>query len=434
MGHDVFISYSSKDKPIADAICANLEAAGIRCWIAPRDIAPGEDWPAAISRAISQTHIMVLVFSAFSNSSEDVSRELILAANSKLVIIPFKIENIEPEPGKQYYLARTHWLDAINPPTTEQIQELVNRVKMLVPPREPGFIENQTGTALPPGATVPGGQSRRPAYVLPPYSTSKVATNGRPISRWFWLIPVGVILLGLLGWAASSLFFKHPTATIQPSPFPAITPSLMATTIPTQNPTPTATPALVPVVLYSDDFSNDQSGWRQSKDAGGQVGYSGGQYSVRLTKGDQAGWSCANRIFPDAVLTVDAILVSGSATQTGSFIIWRFVDSQNFYVLHSYGDGNLRIDKLLNGEWKALFGPAFNSGLNKGQQMNKIAISFSGQTSAIYINDRLVTSIKDPSFTAGDFCLGAASDQMNDAEVSYDNLVIYTIDSWAPPN
>jgi hypothetical protein len=109
MAHDVFISYSSKDKPIADAACANIEAAGIRCWIAPRDIAAGEDWPTAITRAISQSRIMVLVFSASSNSSEDVSREIILAANNRLVIIPFKIDNVEPEPGKQYYLARTHW-------------------------------------------------------------------------------------------------------------------------------------------------------------------------------------------------------------------------------------------------------------------------------------------------------------------------------------
>src|ERR1035437_8206909 len=108
MAHDVFISYSTKDKPIADAICAHIESAGVRCWIAPRDIAPGEDWPDAATRAIAESHIMVLVFSASSNSSQDVSRELFLAANSKLVIIPFKIENIEPEPGKQYYLARTH--------------------------------------------------------------------------------------------------------------------------------------------------------------------------------------------------------------------------------------------------------------------------------------------------------------------------------------
>jgi hypothetical protein len=36
MAHDVFISYSTKDKPIADAVCGTLERNGVRCWIAPR--------------------------------------------------------------------------------------------------------------------------------------------------------------------------------------------------------------------------------------------------------------------------------------------------------------------------------------------------------------------------------------------------------------
>ena len=39
MVHDVFISHSQKDKPIADGICAKLQATGVRCWIAPRDSA-----------------------------------------------------------------------------------------------------------------------------------------------------------------------------------------------------------------------------------------------------------------------------------------------------------------------------------------------------------------------------------------------------------
>ena len=74
---------------------------------------------------------MVLVFSANSNSSVEVSRELFLAANSKVVIIPFKIENVQPEPGKLFYLGRTHWLDAMNPPTQAQINQLVKRVEII---------------------------------------------------------------------------------------------------------------------------------------------------------------------------------------------------------------------------------------------------------------------------------------------------------------
>jgi TIR domain len=39
--HDVFLSYSSKDKTWADSACAVLEQHRIRCWIAPRDMTPG---------------------------------------------------------------------------------------------------------------------------------------------------------------------------------------------------------------------------------------------------------------------------------------------------------------------------------------------------------------------------------------------------------
>jgi hypothetical protein len=37
---DVFISHSSDDSQQASFVCAHREAAGITCWIAPRDIPP----------------------------------------------------------------------------------------------------------------------------------------------------------------------------------------------------------------------------------------------------------------------------------------------------------------------------------------------------------------------------------------------------------
>jgi tetratricopeptide (TPR) repeat protein len=148
MTHDVFISYSSKDKHVTDYICANIEGAGIRCWIAPRDISPGEDWPTAIANAIPQCRVMVLVFTANSNESKDVGNEIHLVANNNLVIIPFKIENVQPEPGKKYYLARTHWLDAVNPPTQKQINFLISRVKaLLTVPETPPVQKSQHVTA-----------------------------------------------------------------------------------------------------------------------------------------------------------------------------------------------------------------------------------------------------------------------------------------------
>jgi len=179
MAHDVFISYSDQDKPIADAVCAALEATGVRCWIAPRDILPGELRANAIVQAISTSRIMVLVFSAHSNSSEDIGRELNLASDAELVILPFKIEDIEPEPGKKYYLARTHWLDAMNPPTEEQIARLVQRVASILQ------------LALPPSIA-------RPAPARP--------TPARPARRRLPMVVLAGVLLVLAVGAAAYYF------------------------------------------------------------------------------------------------------------------------------------------------------------------------------------------------------------------------------------
>ena len=283
MAHDVFISHSSKDKPIADAICAHLEGAGVRCWIAPRDIAPGEDWPTAITRAISQSRVMVLVFSTHSNSSEDVSRELFLAANSKLVIIPFKIENIEPEPGKQYYLARTHWLDAINPLTQEQIRALIDCVKALIPVGPSPIVEIQPATPPHIDQPIPGNEPPQPP--LPEPATRKKAAW----LHYLW-IPAAFVLLGLIGWVVLT-FVTHTlpvpmlaramatetATTIIPVP-EALTPTPIFTAIPVAkfssapNFTPTST-----AIAFADDFSNTRYDGRF--DTSQWSTYNGGAYT-----------------------------------------------------------------------------------------------------------------------------------------------------------
>jgi Tol biopolymer transport system component len=220
---------------------------------------------------------------------------------------------------------------------------------------------------------------------------------------------------------------------------PAVTaePTQMATLAPTRVPspafTPTLTPTQVPVVLYSDDFENKQSGWRQLTDAVGSTQYSGGQYVMSLPKGDTLSWSCANRSFTDAVLTVDAMLVSGNPNLTGPAVFWRFIDNRNYYVLRLYGNGKWHIDKLVNGEWKYIYDWTLSSTFNTEQQIIKIAITFDGGTTAIYINDKYMTSFQDSSIAAGDICLGDSSNASSAVEVSFDNLVMYTINSWTPP-
>jgi len=132
MAHDVFISYSSKDKLVADAVCASLETAKIRCWITPRDILPGLDWAESIEDAITKSKILVLIFSSYSNDSKQISREISLAFNSEITVIPFRIEDIEPKGAMKYYLLNTHWQDALTPPLENHIKKLAEIVSKFI--------------------------------------------------------------------------------------------------------------------------------------------------------------------------------------------------------------------------------------------------------------------------------------------------------------
>ncbi|NIM92878.1 MAG: TIR domain-containing protein [Anaerolineales bacterium] len=129
MPHDVFISYSSKDKTVADAVCGTLENRDIRCWIAPRDIPPGESWVAAIINAIGNSRVFVLIFSEGSNRSGQVLREVGEAVDNAIPIIPFRIEDVELSDEMRYFIKSIHWLDAMTPPLESHLTRLADLVE-----------------------------------------------------------------------------------------------------------------------------------------------------------------------------------------------------------------------------------------------------------------------------------------------------------------
>jgi hypothetical protein len=129
MAFDAFISYSRMDKATADAACATLESAGIRCWIAPRDVPPGSQWAGAIIGAIDLSRVMVLIFSSQANISNQIHREVERSVSKGIPIIPLRIEDVSPTSSMEYFLGSIHWLDALEPPLEQHLERLAETVK-----------------------------------------------------------------------------------------------------------------------------------------------------------------------------------------------------------------------------------------------------------------------------------------------------------------
>jgi tetratricopeptide (TPR) repeat protein len=194
MAHDVFVSYSSQDKPTADAIVASLEANGIRCWIAPRDILPGSDWSESIVEAMEQAGTMVLVFSAHSNTSPQIRREIESAVSAGIPVIPFRIEDVLPSKSLQYFIGPQHWLDAWTPPLEQHLHRLTATIKALLSKRIEGFdavgkeprlkpqIDNATGAPTLAAAEPPLAAAKAETPVeIAPSSSARIFSKTIPL-------------------------------------------------------------------------------------------------------------------------------------------------------------------------------------------------------------------------------------------------------------
>lgn len=132
MTHRVFISYSGRDSEKAEKIRAALEDADIRCWIAPRDIAPGQQWGGSIVAAIESSKAVLVVFSQHANDSPQIAREMEVAVAKRVPLIPVRIADAMPSGDMQYFLGVSHWLNAYPKPLGTYLSDIVAAVQRVL--------------------------------------------------------------------------------------------------------------------------------------------------------------------------------------------------------------------------------------------------------------------------------------------------------------
>jgi DNA polymerase III delta prime subunit len=132
MTHDIFLSYAREDALTANQICKELEAAGLAVWMAPRDVLPSVEWPAAIIDAIGASRLMLLVFSAHANGSKQVLREVDAAASRDIPIVPIRIDDVLPSGSMEFFLNTPHWFDALPLPVDAHIPRLIGDVRLVL--------------------------------------------------------------------------------------------------------------------------------------------------------------------------------------------------------------------------------------------------------------------------------------------------------------
>lgn len=169
---DVFISHSSKDAELADRLCAILEENGLECWMAPRNIMPGDDWAGAITKAIKSSKAFLIIYSENSVNSTQVPKEIMLAGGNGSYIIPYRIDDTPLKENYEYHLGTSHWIQA-------DIEKGIFKGEELVEAVNRGIGQTTVNVHI-------SVENTAPIHIV---------TNKKPNKALPWLLGIGAFLL-----------------------------------------------------------------------------------------------------------------------------------------------------------------------------------------------------------------------------------------------
>lgn len=223
-------------------------------------------------------------------------------------------------------------------------------------------------------------------------------------------------LLSLIGILTILFFFYVISAANKYSlPSVTITPvnDVMSPTVKIKTPTPksvlTATKTPSPAVIFSDDFSD----------------LTNGQLIVTNPADSSLHWTQFKDTISDGIITVTVNNQIMPSAHAGEIILWRIVDSNNFYYFWMNGLGTVSVRKFVNDKHTILFTSEKPISGATGAKV-PVIISTIGNQIKIYVAGKNVTTLYDLSFDSGKIGLGALTDKEKQITSSFDNLIVYS--------
>ena len=120
MKHQVFISYSRKDKETADCLCEILKENGIAYWIDKEGIYSSSNYKELIVDAIDVSQAVIFISSANSNGSINVIREVGYAVNMNKPILPLMLDDAPYAKSIRLDISDIDQIDFRNPMTSSK--------------------------------------------------------------------------------------------------------------------------------------------------------------------------------------------------------------------------------------------------------------------------------------------------------------------------
>ncbi len=122
----IIISYAKENKNEAKRLVSKLESSDYKCWIEPRNLSKEIKRKDAVGDAIKQADLMIIIFSSYTNDSEDIVEQYDLAFEEEVPIIPFVVSDLKLTISVQHLLNTHDWINAFDTSFNEAVEDLID--------------------------------------------------------------------------------------------------------------------------------------------------------------------------------------------------------------------------------------------------------------------------------------------------------------------
>lgn len=205
-------------------------------------------------------------------------------------------------------------------------------------------------------------------------------------------------------------------------------PPVGAQTLPTKasgdEPLATLEPSSATLDGLFDDFSDPDSGWDVGSGDAGAVGYTDGEYVIRVDEVDYSLWANPGVTFDDVVVGVTMQLDANSAPSDMGAIC-RYEDADNFIYGEITSDGFYGITQIKDGDLRVLTGGGklqANDSIRQDTRSNQLQFLCAGSNFALFVNDQFIDAIQADAPASGDVGLIAGTFEKGGARVRFDDF------------
>ena len=179
--------------------------------------------------------------------------------------------------------------------------------------------------------------------------------------------------------------------------------------------------------VFSDDFSDNDSGLPEVEEDEYEIGYVDGEYHINLLQEGQGKWMWyPDQEFDDFAVQVQARRVEGSDEGDYGLIIRVGPGGEEFYNFAISAGGYYNIYRHDSDGWTELVGFTQDRAILGDGEWDLLRVEAEGPTMSFLVNGEPLATVEDADLASGTIGFYAASYEDPEMLVAFDNLTVWT--------